>query len=234
MYQKENRNEEITKIVNLLDRINVDSICLKLVNELNKNFILTYGKIEKLNHPLRHCQIVDNVRKNKNRIYTSVEDQLCKGGASALGFCELPDNIKNGTFYYKDLDHFQNLKIAKKTIDSISFLKPNSTKYVIYSTLENLNYNPDIVLFFVTPKQAMILTQAYLYDIGGSLKCEFSGNQSFCSDVVSRVLLLDTPNITIGCSGSRKYTNIKDEELIFSIPWSKLSSIYLGLKNIIK
>lgn len=223
--------EVILKLNEKLKQANIDCVCLKLIK--NEEDIVDLKNIKKLETPLRHCQIVDQIRKTKESICTNIENHICKGGAAAIGFCELSNKIKSGMFYYNDLKHFKDLESAKKTIESISFLPPYSTKYAIYSTLENINFKPDIIMFLVNPKQAMLLTQSYIYNNGGSIISEFSGKQSFCSDGVAKVILSNKPNLTIGCSGSRKYTNIKDEELLISFPWNCITKIYQGLCNIL-
>ena len=79
----------------------------------------------------------------------------------------------------------------------------------------------------------MIVSQCYLYNSGGCIESKFSGRQSFCSDAVARVIKNQIPNITVGCGGSRKYTKIKDEELLLSIPWKDIDMLYEGFSNLL-
>ncbi len=227
----------VNNIINVLNKIGItekDIVCIKVIDENNiEKANINDNIIKKIDNKIRHCQMIDLVRNTKGIFYSTELEQLCKGGASALGFLETPEKIKNGSFYYNELKHFKDIEAAKKTIDSIYFIKNKNTKIILYYPIYYTEtIEPDVILFFVNPKKSMILTQSYLYTHGGSLASEFSGKQSFCSDSVSKVIIENKPNISIGCSGSRKNTSIKDEELIFSIPYNQFNELYDGLTNI--
>ena len=233
------KNNKFEMIYSIFEKNRIDAVGIKLLNTNYKKDLSI--NIEKSNTKLRHCQYVDLVRTQKNMIYTTINEQSCIGGSSALGFLELPENIKSGTFYYNNLKQFKNIDAARKTIESITFLDSNSINKVIYfyfnrenvSILkENMIY-PDVLLLFLNPKQTMIVSQCYLYNSGGCIESKFSGRQSFCSDAVARVIKNQIPNITVGCGGSRKYTKIKDEELLLSIPWKDIDRLYEGFSNLL-
>ena len=186
--------------------------------------------LEKPGEQMRHCQFVDTVRRTGRSFITVYDDHQCKGGAAALGLGELSEAVKSGRFYFEKLGHFASHEAAVRTIDSIPFLPAFSSKAVAYAPLEKATFVPDVVLFICTPKQAMLLTQCSLFAEGGRFDASFSGKQSVCSDGVAKVVSAGRPNITIGCSGSRSYAEIKDEEMIFSIPASDLDGLMKGLE----
>lgn len=232
-------NNKLEMIYSIFEKKGIDAVGIKLLNTNYKKDLSI--NIEKSNTKLRHCQYVDLVRTKKNMIYTTINEQSCIGGSAALGFLELPENIKSGTFYYNNLKQFKNIDAARKTIESITFLDSNSINGVIYfyfnrenvSILkENMIY-PDVLFLFLNPKQTMIVSQCYLYNSGGYIESKFSGRQSFCSDAVARVIKNQSPNITVGCGGSRKYTRIKDEELLLSIPYKDIDMLYEGFSNLL-
>lgn len=236
----DNKLKTIKNICSTFEKLNIDAIGIKLLN-INSEKIKQLN-IKKSTKKLRHCQFIDYVRKNKNVIYSTVDEQACIGGASALGFLRLPENIQSGMFYYNNLKQFENINAAKKTIDSISFLDANSFNCIIYFYLNENNINkldvemidPDVLLLFLNPKKTMLLTQCYVYKYGGFINSKFSGRQSFCSDAVARVIKNQSPNITVGCGGSRKYTDIKDDELLLSIPWNDIEVLNEGLIHLLK
>ncbi len=184
---------------------------------------------EKPDEKVRHCQYVADASRDGKMYVTSLEDHLCKGGAAALGLGALSEKLRSGEFYFSRLGHFKTLEAAKKTIDNIAFLPANSVKKVLYAPLEKANFEPDVIIFLCNPKQAMVLTQSLLYTEGGKMSPEFSGKQSICSDAVARVITNDAPNITVGCSGSRKYAKIDDSKMILSIPGKNLNDLMEGL-----
>jgi len=192
------------------------------------------GKFDKLDRMMRHCQITDHVRHSGETFYTTIEEHQCKGGAAALGLTQLPEKVRTGEFYCDGLKQFENVAAAKETIDQVTFLKPFSTSAVVYGPLDGVKFDPDVVIFICKPKQAMLLTQGFLFKDGGRIHSEFSGKQSVCSDAVAQVLTLDRPNLTIGCSGSRSYAKIMDEELLFSMPIKDLEKTVSGLRILIE
>jgi uncharacterized protein (DUF169 family) len=188
--------------------------------------------IKKVNEAMRHCQLVDRVRRTDEEFYTLGEDQMCKGGAGAMGIGEMPAKVASGEFYYKGLKQFSTQGAARRTIDKVTKLPPNSTEAVLYAPLEKTSFTPYVVVIICNPKQIMLLTQAFVYKIGGRLEASFAGKQSLCSDGVVQVYKEGKIGVTIGCSGSRSYTKIADEEMIMGIPVELLGDVVSGLKEI--
>jgi uncharacterized protein (DUF169 family) len=114
----------------------------------------------------------------------------------------------------------------------VSKLPPNSTEAVLYSPLEKASFTPDVVVIICNPKQIMLLTQAFVYKAGGRLEASFAGKQSVCSDAVVKVYKEGKIGVTVGCSGSRSYTKIAEEEMIMGIPVELLADVISGLREI--
>src|SRR5512145_495146 len=62
--------------------------------------------MKKVDETMRHCQLVDRVRRSGEEFCTLGEDQMCKGGAGAMGLGELPPKVATGEFYLKGLKQF--------------------------------------------------------------------------------------------------------------------------------
>lgn len=148
-----------------------------------------------------------------------------------MGLGALPPKVASGEFYYKGLKQFGTQEAAKRTIDMVPTLAPHSTEAILYSPLEKTTFIPDLVLVICNPRQVMLLTQAYMYKEGGRLEVSFAGKQSLCSDGVVQAKE-GKMAVTVGCSGSRLYTDIADEEMTIGIPIDLLPDIAAGLKAI--
>jgi len=83
----------------------------------------------------------------------------------------------------------------------------------------------------LTPRQALRVSQAYLKAKGGRISSDYSGIQSLCADAVVAVKERGIPNMTLGCSGSRKYAKIAEEEVIIGIPVKNFDEIVDALKT---
>lgn len=177
----------------------------------------------------RHCQMVDNVRRLHNQFYATLDDQMCKGGASVMGLAEMSPKLKSGEVYY-NLNHFASLEAAKATMEKVPMVDANSIKAVLYAPLEKTTFLPDVILVIAKPKIVMELSQALLQKNGGRVNAGFAGKQSVCADGVSYPYLTGEAGVTIGCSGSRKYTEIQDEEMIMSVPVDMLPALVESAK----
>jgi len=189
--------------------------------------------VQRIEKGMKHCQMMDRVRKTKEEFYAILEDETCKGGAAALGLGHMPPKLASGEFYYETLKHFKTLEASKKTLEKIPMLEAESTIGSIYAPLESASFMPDVVVIICSPKQVMLLTQAILYNEGGRLEAEFAGKQSLCSDAVAQPYLTGKMGITVGCTGSRTYTGIQESELTVGIPVSLLKDLVEGLRAIV-
>lgn len=189
-------------------------------------------KIKKIDESIRHCQMVDRVRKTGEVFYATLEDETCKGGAAALGLGKMPLKVESGEFYYETLKHFKTLEASRKTLEKIPRIEAGSKIASIYAPLESATFMPDVVVIICNAKQVMLLTQAILYNEGGRLEAEFAGKQSLCSDAVALPYLTGKMGITVGCSGSRSYTGIEESELTVGIPVNLLNDLIEGLRAI--
>jgi uncharacterized protein (DUF169 family) len=187
------------------------------------------GNISKINNKLRHCEMVKKASQG-DIFYATSDEQLCKGGSAALGLEELPKKIKSGEFYY-ELGRFKSIGSAKRTLDKIPKIDLNSYG-IIYSPLELIDMEPDVVVIIANPKQAMELSQSLVYTLGGRIEAGFSGIQSVCADAVSSPFVNQRPNISLGCTGSRKFAQINDEELIIGLNGENIGCTINALNSI--
>lgn len=188
--------------------------------------------IKKVDEAMRHCQLVDRARRTGEEFYAQAEEQMCKGGAGAMGLGEMPPKVASGEFYYKGLKQFSTPGAARRTIDKVPKMPPHSTDAVLYAPLEKTTFIPDVVVVICNPRQVMLLTQAMMYKTGGRIEASFAGKQSLCSDAVVQTYKEGKIGVTVGCSGSRTYTKISDEEMIMGIPIELLPDVASGLKEI--
>ena len=182
--------------------------------------------IEKIDENIRHCEMVQKAAQGA-MFYATSEEQLCKGGATAIGLMETPEKIKTGEFY-QSLGRFKSIGSAKRTMEEIPKIDP-MMKAIIYAPLESVKFDPDVVVVICKPVQAMILAQAMVYTRGGRVEASFSGIQSVCADAVAGPFTQNTANFTLGCSGSRKFADIKDEEVIVGMNGENIGCVVTAL-----
>lgn len=182
--------------------------------------------IEKIDENVRHCEMVQKAAQGK-MFYATSDEQMCKGGASAIGLMETPEKIKTGEFY-QSLGRFSSLGSAKRTMESIPKIDP-MMKAIVYAPLEDIKFDPDVIVIICNPAQALKLAQAMVYTRGGRVEADFSGIQSVCADAVAGPFTRNTANITLGCSGSRQYAGIKEDEVIVGMNGENIGCVVTAL-----
>jgi uncharacterized protein (DUF169 family) len=183
--------------------------------------------IPKIKEHIRHCEMVQKAAQG-DTFYATAEQQACKGGAGALGIIEPPEKVKSGEMYYS-LGRFSSLGSAKRTVDAIPKIDP-IMKAIVYAPLETAPFDPDVVVIICNPKQAMQLAQAMVYTLGGRFEADFAGIQSLCGDAVAGPYTTKRPNITLGCSGSRKFADIKPDEVIVGMNGENIGCVVNALE----
>jgi len=183
--------------------------------------------IPKLEKNVRHCEMVQMASQGEI-FYSTAEEQSCKGGAGAIGLIEPPEKVKSGEMYYS-LGRFSSLGSAKRTVDAIPKIDP-IMKAIAYAPLESAPFDPDVVVIICNPQQAMQLAQAMVYTLGGRFEADFAGIQSICGDAVAGPYTTKRPNITLGCSGSRKFADIKSDEVIVGMNGENIGCVVNALE----
>ncbi|WP_414469729.1 DUF169 domain-containing protein [Methanobacterium sp. ACI-7] len=215
---------DLVKELNELIGLKGSPVAVKLV----KNAEEIPEDYEKVGEKKRHCEFVQDARLKGNKGYATSEEHLCKGGAGVMGIEALPENVASGGMYYK-LGNFETSEGARDTVNAIP--KVEEKYYAsLYAPLECAEFDPDVIVLILTPKQALKVSQAYLRKKGGRISNDYSGIQSVCADAVAAVKERGIPNMTLGCNGSRKFAEIADEEVIIGLPPEKLEDIVEALK----
>ncbi len=185
--------------------------------------------IKKIENGARHCELVQRAASKGEVFYATAEEQACKGGAAALGIIEPPEKVKTGEMY-QSLGRFSSLGSAKRTMEDIPKIE-HMMYALIYAPLEKATFDPDVIVVICNPAQAMRLAQAMVYTLGGRVEADFSGIQSICADAVAGPFTRKRPNITLGCSGSRKFAEIQPDEVIVGLNGENIGCIVNALES---
>ena len=184
---------------------------------------------ELINEKLRHCEMVRKASYG-DKFYSTLEEQSCLGGAGAIGLRDMPPKLASGEKYF-ELGRFKDLETAKSVTDKLSIIKDRYWG-VLYSPLDKANFNPDVVLIITEPVGGMKLAQSIVYSLGEKVKPNFAGIQSLCGDAVAEPFITNGINFTLGCDGSRKAADIKDNEMTIGISYTRLDEVISNLDAI--
>lgn len=160
--------------------------------------------------------------------YASAEQHFnCPVGAMVMGF-ELPESVQ------------QNLMGAVQMMCSCGYLSPDEPAKIptvkkqksgiVYGPLKDFPIEPDVVLVWLTPRQAMLLSET----TGATHWTETAppgvlGRPACASLPVA--LEHNRAALSLGCTGMRTYTDISADRLLVALPGQNLSEFVDALTS---
>ncbi|MCU0861532.1 MAG: DUF169 domain-containing protein [Methanomassiliicoccales archaeon] len=181
--------------------------------------------------PLRHCQALMRARKGE-KLTVPADKQACPVGGSALGIVPLPEKVKAGEFHY-NIGLYKDVEAARRMIEARPEMPANSVKATALSPLSKATVEPDVVVITGTPEQVYwIVPAASTYKEGGRVTLETASFQATCADSTLVPYLKRRVNISLGCFGCRKNTDIAPEEMLVGIPFDQLPSLLETLEKL--
>lgn len=215
-------NKDNAEIFKKHVKLTSSPVAIKFIDDIPEDIPLVEEK-------MRHCEMVRKASYG-DKFYSTLEEQTCQGGAGAIGLRDMPPKLESGETYY-NLGRFESMEIARDTVKEL-YVIPERHLGLVYSPLEEADFEPDVIVIISEPVAAMKIAQAMVYNNGDKLRPSFAGIQSLCGDVVAGPVVTQELNFTMGCDGSRKKADIKDNELSVGIPKSKIGQVVESLMNI--
>ena len=215
--------------------ISEHSVKITKTNRKNLKFlkIKTEGDLPEgydlIDEKIRHCEMVRKASLG-SKFYSTLEQQMCLGGAGAIGLRDMPPKLANGEKYFS-LGRFQDLETAKKLTSKLSIVEEEHWG-IIYAPLDEADFEADVIEVITEPVGGMILAQSIVYKTGEKITASFAGIQSLCGDAFANPYISDGINFTLGCDGSRKAADIKDNEMAVGISAAKIEEVISGLQSI--
>ncbi len=185
--------------------------------------------------PLRHfrrkltfCQMTAAARYYGMGMAATLEDMACPGEIIIFGFAEPPDYFLNGSLSY---GLYTRTKEAGKALDtSLPRLPVGKYRALLTMPLDNVIYEPQVVMIYGTPGQMVKLVTAYVYISGEKATLSASGKAG-SDTAVAEVLLTGKPRLALPGYGDRIVGHVEDYEMLFVTPASLLGDIIDALKE---
>jgi uncharacterized protein (DUF169 family) len=174
--------------------------------------------------PVRHCQAIMRASRGEMLIVPA-DKQACPVGASALGLVPVPEKVASGEFHHT-MGMYSSPEAAKNTLDKRPTLETGSVEAIAVAPLSKAKLKPDVVEITGMPEQVFwLLPAATTFSMGGRVTVEMAAVQASCADSTVLPYLTGNVNISLGCFGCRKTTDIAPEEMLVGIPGKKLPEI---------
>ena len=219
------KNQKYCEAIESKIKLDAKPVAMKLLKTEDE---LPEG-IELIDEKIRHCEMVRKASLG-DKFYSTIEQQLCLGGAGAIGLRDMPEKLANGEKYFS-LGRFQDLETSKKLTSELSIVKDIHWG-IIYAPLDEADFEADVVEIITELVGGMKLAQSIVYETGEKINPSFAGIQSLCGDAFANPYIEKGVNFTLGCDGSRKAADIKDNEMTVGISKEKLEDVISGLESI--
>lgn len=181
--------------------------------------------------PLRHCQTIMRARRGE-KLAVPAARQACPVGASALGMVPLPDKVRSGEFHHA-MGMYESTNSAARTISSRPSLELGSVIATAVAPLSKATVAPDVVVVVGLPEQVFwIAPAASTFQEGGRVTVEMAAVQASCADSTVVPYVTGNINLSLGCFGCRKTTDIAPEEMLVGIPAAKLGMLVSALEKL--
>lgn len=217
--------EKIVRRMEQLLRLRSFPVAIKLLEDEKELDNIPY--MRRLKHKATLCQLISLVRNFDWTVGATQDDLLSETCGSILGFCDIPDINKDGTF--RSIVWVQKKEDAIKYEQSIPRIPVGKYKAIALAPLVYNPFDPDIVLIYGNPAQMMLLINALQFEKYEVMKFYCVGETS-CADAIARCYLDHKPSLTIPCYGERRYASAQDDELVIGIPEDMMEKALRGLE----
>jgi len=185
--------------------------------------------IEHIDKQMSFCQMVGEEQKRGKPFYFTKDDEICIGSL-ALGMIDVPI-VESGQIGQK-LEIFKEPRDNAKLYLELPRMRRGTVNYVALSALDELTFDPDVLIVMATPSQAEIILRAMAYSTGviwetrktGVLSCAWAFVYPFQSGKV---------NYTVtGLSfGMKAHESFPEGWIMISIPYNWIPTITQNLKD---
>ena len=204
-------NSEYSKAFREILGLRYEPVAVKLVRE-DESFPEGYPVPEK---QLSYCQSVMRARHG-SKFMMPLSAHACNVGASSIGMLSRPEKVASGEFHFMQGLH-ENTGAVKKMIDEGSSI-PFRTKGTVVCPLKDADFEPDVVIFTDIPERIYWFGPLHTAEKGGRVRYITAPFQAVCVDATATPMVTGEPNISLGCMGCRKKTDLKQDEVIIGVP----------------
>lgn len=218
------KNKEYAEIMKDVMKLRHEPVAVKLV-KADEEFPAGYSEPEA---QMSHCQSVFKA-KDGACIKMPLECHNCMVGASALGMVETSEKISSGEFH-AGIGMHDSAAAASKMISDRKIV-PFKTKGTVVCPLKDADFVPDVVAIDDIPERVYWIVPLTTAEKGGRVEFSTSPFQCACEDVVAVPVCTGKPNISLGCFGCRKKTDMQPDEMACGIPYGMIPGFVDHLKK---
>ncbi|MEM2338010.1 MAG: DUF169 domain-containing protein [Candidatus Bathyarchaeia archaeon] len=119
---------------------------------------------KQLSKELKLCECLGEAQKTGQPFYIGKENEDCYG-KKVLGMESFPPFAESGLIG-PELKIFQDPRANARLYFYVPFLKPGTVNYVVFSPIDKLTFNPDLLMVTANISQAELILRAMSYSTG--------------------------------------------------------------------
>jgi len=174
------------------------------------------------------CQAFAMSRREGAQVAMLKEDHWCYPPVIAFGLEEPPEFILEGNIDFPN--RVADLEAAKRLARTSPRLEHGKYVGVVSAPLKTANFEPDLVVTYCNSAQLRCLLVGIKYKEGYQVTSTIEPGGA-CIQSTVPVILSGECQVAIPCMGDRKAAHARDDEMIFSVPKSRLEDLMLGLRH---
>jgi uncharacterized protein (DUF169 family) len=209
--------------LSVLDRFNFD------VQPVGVKFLARRpNRIERLEEKLAFCEMLKKAQEGK-AFFAEAEDQACEAGLYVLGQADAPGPYISGEFG-AGLKIFEEPRSASRLYQYIPKIDRGVVNYVAFSPLNQLAFDPDVLICLAQTRQTEILLRAMSYRTGEMWSSKFSAAIGCAWIMVYPYLTGELNYALTGLGHGMKRRQLFPEgRQLVSIPFDRLPSLLRNL-----
>ena|GEM_PF-3204302 len=186
--------------------------------------------IKSLGHAIRPCEAVRYARHEGLSSVMFRQDFAsdCPIGPFAFGVIPPSADWLDGQMALRICTDSPD--VARKMVHGIPRLAVERFKAFAFRPLEKMSHPFDVLAVYVNSLQTMKLVEAIRWNRGEPLVSAITARAA-CANSIVQPFLKAEPTISIPCGGDRAWGQTQDTELVFSIPFSALEDLLVGLQG---
>lgn len=186
--------------------------------------------MEQLDKSMALCEMIKEAQQRGAPFYIDKDNEDC-AGAMILGMVAPAPHAGGGELGVK-WGIYQEARVNERLVAGSPKITPGNINFVVFSPLEQINFQPDLLFLVATVSQAEIVLRAMSYSTGElwSSKATSGGACAylFAYPYLSGKVNYITTGLTLGLKGRRVYP---EGLLLFSIPYDQIPIITQNLEN---
>ena len=180
-------------------------------------------------HHFAACQGFASSRREGLTVAMTKEDMFCPEAVVGLGLERVPDFFFEGWQRYPH--SVRTLEAGKVWAHEFPRLEPAHRIGILSAPLKTTTFEPEVIMVYCDSAQLTLFLAAAMYEDGHTLTCQVS-SKTACVYAVVPPIQTGNYQVSIPCPGDRRYAAAQHDEVIFSLPISKLEELISSLRRL--